>query len=193
MALVAGRSTPSVLRGLKVTKYQLRVLTPRHYSADLQPPALLKTLKTDLKTAMRAKDGPRLSAIRGVLTAVTNSEKTDKPIQTDQQMVALMQKQLRTMAEAVGQFKHADRQDLVDKEEATMKYLREYISNSGIRVVEGDELARIIRGAVRAAKASGEPNQGALMKSLLGAGGVLEGNSVNKAEVARLVKEALAS
>lgn len=163
------------------------------YSTSAEPPALLQTLKTDLKTAMRAKDQPRLSAIRGVLSAVTNLSKTDKPVQTDQHMVALMQKQLRSMAEAAADFRGAGRDDLVEKEEATMAHLRAYVRNSGVQVLDGDELARVVKEVILAARADGADilHPGAIMKKLLGPGGALEEKSVDKAEVARVVKTAL--
>ena len=182
--------TTALLRGLRFSTPRL-VPSARAYS-DVQPPALLKALKTDLKDAMRARDQPRLSAIRGVLSAVTNLDKADKPIQTDQQMVALMQKQIRGMAEASAEFQAAKRQDLADKYEATMVHLREYIKTSGIEALEGDELVRIVKEVVDTVKAEGDANQGLVMRKLVSPGGALEGKSVDKAEVARLVKESLA-
>lgn len=98
---------------------------PRSYSTDTSaaPPVLIPKLKTDLKTAMRAKDAPRLAVLRTLLAAITNASKTSNPIETDSQLVALMVKSARMNQEALDEAKAAKREDLVDKEDAQLQII----------------------------------------------------------------------
>ena len=69
----------------------------RHYAttsepSTLQAPPLLLKLRSDLKTAMKAKDTPRLNVLRALLADVTNSAKTSNPIKTDMQLLSLLRK-----------------------------------------------------------------------------------------------------
>ncbi|KAI1142205.1 GatB/YqeY domain-containing protein [Hypoxylon sp. FL0543] len=165
-------------------------------SAELPPPPLLQKLKGDLKTAMRAKDAPRLTAIRSILTATLNASKTAAPITTDAQLVALLKKTQRASLDASAEFAAANRQDLVDKEQAQVAVLEEYIAQSGVEDVSEDQLRTIVAGVVTALTseaalpAAGEKARfGDVMKKLLAPGGPLDGKSVEKAQVAKIVKE----
>ncbi|KAH7030934.1 Yqey-like protein-domain-containing protein [Microdochium trichocladiopsis] len=170
--------------------------TRRHYSSDLPPPPpLLQKLKADLKTAMRAKDAPRLTVLRSVLAATLNASKTATPITTDAQLIALLRKTQRGNEEASAEARQANRADLVEKEEAQIRVLEEYVAGSGVEEVTDEQLRLVVRGVVSAMTSEGEvtaggkAKMGEVMKTLLAPGGPLEGKSVDKAQVARAVKE----
>ncbi|KAI1473827.1 hypothetical protein K445DRAFT_313595 [Daldinia sp. EC12] len=180
-----------------------RRCSARFYSSEdaPPPPPLLQTIKGDLKTAMRAKDAPRLTAIRSVLSAVLNASKTSSPITTDAQLVALLRKSQRACDDAAAEFEAAGRQDLVDKEREQVRILGEYVAASGVRDVSEDELRTIVAGVLTAltseAAASvpptGAPPFGDVMKTLLAPNGPLEGKTVDKAQLAKIVKEQVAA
>ncbi|KAI0840819.1 GatB/YqeY domain-containing protein, partial [Hypoxylon sp. FL0890] len=170
----------------------------RFYSSgEPSPPPLLAKLKADLKTAMRNKDAPRLTAIRSILSATLNASKTSSPIVTDAQLVALLKKTQRASLEASAEFAAANRQDLVDKEQAQVAVYEEYISQSGVEEVSEEQLRTIVSGVVTAltsegALPAGKALFGDVMKKLLAPGGPLDGKNVEKAEVAKIVKEVTA-
>ncbi|KAB5523938.1 Yqey-like protein-domain-containing protein [Coniochaeta sp. 2T2.1] len=193
---------PTIMRTLtrRSAQAQLRptqrCLGLRFYSSEEAPPPppLLAKLKGDLKTAMRAKDAPRLAVLRSVLSATLNASKTGSPIKTDQQVVALLRKQAKTQKESVDEFRGAGREDLVEKEMAQIRVLEEYASASGMATVGEAE----IRSALEAVKAelaaegiTGQKALGETMKRLFAAGGPLEGKDVEKGEVSKLAKEML--
>jgi uncharacterized protein YqeY len=166
----------------------------RRYSSEPPPPPLLAKLKGDLKSAMRAKDAPRLAVLRSVLSATLNASKTASPIRTDQQLVALLRRQAKTQKLAADEFRGAAREDLAEKEESQIRVLEEYAESSGVQTVSGDEL----RGIVEAMKAdlaaeaiTGHKALPESMKRLFAPGGPLEGKDVAKAEVAGMVKDVI--
>lgn len=189
--------TPRAVRTQLPRSSALGLTVQRHYSSgdDMPPPPpLLQKLKGDLKTAMRAKDAPRLAVLRSVLAATLNASKTATPIATDAQLIALLRKTQRGNEEASAEARQAGRADLVDKEQAQIKVLEEYMASSGVEVVSEEELRTVVKGVVEAMTAAGgveggKAKMGEVMKTLLAPGGPLEGKSVEKAQVARAVKE----
>ncbi|PHH77294.1 hypothetical protein CDD80_744 [Ophiocordyceps camponoti-rufipedis] len=153
------------------------------------PPPLLLKLKGELKTAMRAKDTPRLNILRAILAANTNASKTKTPITTDVQVVSLMRKLHATTAEAAAEARAADRQDLVEAEEKQMAILAEFIAGSGVETLGKAELNNLIQEAIDASRAAGTATKaimGDVMKRLAGA---LEGKDVDRKEVRRIIEE----
>ncbi|KAI0542989.1 Yqey-like protein-domain-containing protein [Xylaria digitata] len=158
----------------------------RSYS-DAPAPPLLQKLKADLKTAMRAKDAARLSVLRAALSSTLNASKTSSPITTDAALVVLLRKQARGCAEARDEFAAAGRNDLASKEEAQISVLGEYVEGSGVEELGGDQLLSFVREVV-AGLGDEKPKMGDIMKTLLAPGGPLDGKNVEKAELARVVK-----
>lgn len=159
---------------------------------EAAPPAspLLQKLRTDLKTAMRAKDTNRLNVLRALLAEITNAAKTPNPITTDMQLLSLIRKRSAAAKDAGKEFAAAGRPDLVEREQAQVKVLEEYAGNVET-MSEADVKAAVVK-VVEAVKAAAEKvNMGDVLKKLLGPGGVLEGKPVERSEVARIVKQTL--
>ncbi|KAI1186244.1 Yqey-like protein-domain-containing protein [Nemania serpens] len=177
----AGTRPPSCSSILAIT---------RSYSdGDRASPPLLLKLKADLKTAMRAKDAARLTVLRGVIASTVNASKTINPIKTDVGMVTLLRKHIRASADARDQFAAAGRSDLVEKEEAQIAVLDEYIAGSGLEEVTGKQLEAVVKDAV--AELGGKQKMGVVLDELLWPGGSLEGKLVDRAELIRQIKHAV--
>ncbi|KAK2063651.1 GatB/YqeY domain-containing protein [Colletotrichum caudatum] len=193
---MASRSSARLLQTLRPIVPGRAAATPlralRFYSSDAAPtqPKLLAALKTDLKTAMRAKDAPRLSVLRSVLSATNNAAKTDSPIATDAQLVALLRKTQRATQEAAAQFRAAGRDDLADKEDLQAKVMAEYIATSGVVTVTEADVRVLIQKAIEDAAAAGKSGLGDVMK-LINAATQGKDLEVDRKRVADMVKEAL--
>jgi uncharacterized protein YqeY len=165
----------------------------RSYSSDAPAPPLLQKLKADLKTAMRAKDAARLTVLRSILSSTLNASKTANPVQTDAQVVALLRKSARACEDASAEFQGAGREDLVEKERAQIAVLDEYVAGSGFQAISEEELRTVVSDVVAAmgseGDAQGKAKMGEVMKRVLAPGGPLEGKSVEKTDLARIVRE----
>jgi uncharacterized protein len=162
------------------------------YSSDAPPPPLLTKLKTDLKTAMRAKDTNRLSVLRSVLAETLNASKTDKPIKTDVQLVDLLQKSARKAQEAAAEARGAGREDLAEKEESQQRIFEEYAAGSGVKEMGEAELRELIESTKATLVAEGVKKElmgQQMIKRLLAPGGLLEGVSVDKKMAAKMIME----
>ncbi|KAF4126572.1 uncharacterized protein GMORB2_0308 [Geosmithia morbida] len=125
--------------------------TSRLYSTtdDASAP-FLSTLKADLKTAMRAKDAPRLAVLRAIMSANLNASKTKQPIRTDAQLVQAIAKMRRTAEESAVEAKQANREDLVAKANEEARLLAEYEKSSGVETVTTEALGPLVQGAIDA-------------------------------------------
>lgn len=161
----------------------------RFYSSP-PPPLLLTKLRTDLKTAMKAKDTIRLNVLRSLISEVHNAEKSSTPIKSDMQLLSLLRKRQAAAKAASEEFKGAGRQDLVEREEGQVKILDEYAG--GIETMAVEDVKAAVRETVEALKVK-EPSlkPGNVMKALFAPGGALDGKNVEKSTVPGFVKELL--
>ncbi|KFY47813.1 hypothetical protein V496_10429, partial [Pseudogymnoascus sp. VKM F-4515 (FW-2607)] len=103
------------------------------------PPMLLK-IRKDLKTAMQDKDKNKLNVLRALLSQSLNASKTNSPIVTDMQMLALVRKNAAASKQAAAEFVEAGRQDLADKEAEQMRVMEEYIGE--VKTVGEEEIRK---------------------------------------------------
>ncbi|KAJ5530208.1 hypothetical protein N7527_003601 [Penicillium freii] len=153
-------------------------------------PPLMATLRTDLKTAMRAKDTTRLNVLRALISETNNAAKTASPIQTDIQLLSLIRKRLNASKDAAKEFDAAERPDLKEKEDAQVVVLEEYASQ--VKTLPIAEIKEVVINQIAAMiNDNTKPNQGTVLKALFAAGGPLDGKPVDRKEVATEVKNAL--
>ncbi|KAI0815774.1 Yqey-like protein-domain-containing protein [Xylaria sp. FL0064] len=184
---------PSTRIATNLLRPRTPVLTLARSYSDAPAPPLLQKLKGDLKAAMRAKDAARLTVLRAALASTLNASKTSSPVTTDAALVALLRKQAQGCADARDEFAAAGREDLAAKENAQISVLDEYVAGSGVEELSGDELRAVVSDVVAGLGGGEKPKLGDIMKTLLAPGGPLDGKTVEKAEVARVVKDVVGS
>ena len=81
----------------------------------------------DMKAAMRAKDSPRLLAIRMLLAACKQREVDERKELDDVAVVAIVDKLVKQRQDSIAAFKQAQRDDLVEKESAELQVLQAYL------------------------------------------------------------------
>jgi uncharacterized protein len=89
--------------------------------------SLKDQITEDMKTAMRAKDAPRLLTIRGLLAALKQREVDERIVLTDTDVIAIVDKLIKQRKDSISQFSAAGRTDLVDKESFELKVLEGYL------------------------------------------------------------------
>lgn len=81
----------------------------------------------DMKTALRAKDTARLSAVRLLLAAIKQREVDERIELTDADVLAVIDKMLKQRRDSIRQYGDAGRQDLVRAEEFEVQVLTSYM------------------------------------------------------------------
>ena len=77
----------------------------------------------DMKAAMRAKDRPRLSAVRLLLAAMKQKEVDERVELADPDVLAIIEKMIKQRRESIAQYESAGRKDLADIEQFELKVL----------------------------------------------------------------------
>lgn len=139
---------------------------------------------------MQNKDSNRLSVLRSLLSQALNASKTSNPINTDAQVLALLRKTANASRQASAEFKEAGRQDLAEKEDSQVKIMEEYAGN--VETPSEEDILAAIKGVIDSMKAQGQELKIGQVSKNVFSPDVLGGKPVDKGEVAKLVKQALA-
>ena len=89
--------------------------------------SLKERVTEDMKTAMRAKDSERLGTIRMITSAIKQREVDERITLDDTQVLAVIEKMIKTRKESVAQFQSGGREDLVAKENKEIDLLQAYM------------------------------------------------------------------
>ncbi|XXK27647.1 GatB/YqeY domain-containing protein [Arenicellales bacterium nBUS_45] len=82
---------------------------------------------SDMKDAMRAKDAVRLESIRLLRAAIQRREVDERVDLTDEDVVSVVQKMVKQGKDSIALFEQGGREDLVQKEAATLAVLETYL------------------------------------------------------------------
>jgi len=109
-------------------------------------PGLKARLRSDLTSAMKARDPLTTGTLRMALTAVTNAEVagTSAKELTDQEVMAVLAKEVRKRAEAAEAFAGAGRTESAEKERAEAAVLTAYLPSP----LTDEELGALVAQAV---------------------------------------------
>jgi uncharacterized protein len=123
---------------------------------------LKEQLSEDIKAAMRAKEGEKLSTLRLISAAIKQKEVDERIELADAQVLAVIEKMIKQRKDSITQFKAGGRQDLVDKEEAELAILSAYMPAQ----MSEAEVAAAVDAAITASGAAGPQDMGKVMAIL---------------------------
>jgi uncharacterized protein YqeY len=124
---------------------------------------LKEQLQEDLKTALKRKDTVRLSVIRLAKSAITNLEINRRHELDDAEVLEVLTKEAKQRKDALPEYEKANRADIVEKLNAELKILEEYLPAQ----LSEAELRRIVADAIRSTGATGRKDMGKVMGALL--------------------------
>jgi len=123
---------------------------------------LKERVQEDMKSAMRAKDAPRLSAIRLLLAALKQKEVDERLELSDADVLGIIDKMVKQRRESIAQYEKAARADLADQEKYEIGVLTAYLPQQ-----LGDaEIAQAVAAAASEAGASDVKDMGKVMALL---------------------------
>jgi len=117
----------------------------------------------DYKEAMKNKDELKSSVLSFLRAAMINTafEKKKKNLD-DNDVMAVIRKQIKERQDSIEQFTKGSRQDLADKEAKELQILKFYLPAE----MSSDEIKKIIEEAVLLTGASGIKDMGKVMKEV---------------------------
>ena len=113
----------------------------------------------DIKSAMKVGDKPRLGTLRLMSSAIKQIE-VDERIELDElRTITVLDKMLKQRRESIAQYEKANREDLINVEQAEIELIQEYMPEA----LSEDEIASVIDQAVTSAGASSIKDMGKVM------------------------------
>jgi len=124
---------------------------------------LAERLAADLREAAKNRDAPRRSALRLVLAAKKNVEKARGVLLDDSGVIDVIAREVKQHRESITEFTKGNRQDLVDRQEAELAALLEYLPQQMSR----EEIVAAARQAIEQVGARGSGDKGKVMAQLM--------------------------
>lgn len=113
----------------------------------------------DLKTAMKNQDKETLAVIRMVKGAIQMEELNTKRELTDDEVIGIISKQIKTRKESIAEFEKGDRQDLITKTESEIEILQKYLPEQ----LSEEEVNKVIEDSFNEIKPESIKDMGKLM------------------------------
>ncbi len=133
----------------------------------------------DLTAAMKAKDAPRLSALRMLKAAVMNKSVEKGRDLEDSEVLQVIASLVKQRRDSIEQFSNAGRTDLVAKETGEINVLEHYLPPA----VSAEEIDAAVAAAISETGAASPKDMGKVMKAVMPklAGKNVDGRAVNEA------------
>ncbi len=141
-------------------------------------------LTEEMKACMKAGDKKRLGVIRSMLAAIKQVEVDGQKQLSDEDVIAVLDKQVKQRRDAIQQYTDAGRDDLAAQERYEMEVIQEFLPQP----LSESEIVEMIDAAISETGATGMQDMGKVM-------GVLKPKMQGRAdmaEVSKLVRAKLA-
>ena len=125
--------------------------------------SLIKTIQSELTTAMKERDADRRDALRLILSSLRSAEKDlQRPLSEDEELQVLQRERKRRI-EAAEAFREAGREEQARKEEGELEILEEFMPAP----LSEEELERIVDDAIAENKATSMRDMGRVMADVM--------------------------
>jgi|SRR3989344_1782085 len=115
-------------------------------------------LQSDLKEALRLRDETKVSTIRFLLAATHNLQIEQGKL-SEEDIISVIQKQIKQRKESIAAFKQGGRDELVQKETREMEILQEYLPEQ----VSDAEIEILVDKTIKDTSASSLNDMGKVM------------------------------
>ncbi|HLF00471.1 MAG TPA: GatB/YqeY domain-containing protein [Anaerolineales bacterium] len=124
--------------------------------------SLQQTIEAALKDALRANDETRKTALRSVIAGIKLAKVEKQAELTDEEVLAVIGKEIKSQREAIADAEKAARADLIAPAQALMAVLESYLP----RQLSREQVVAHANAAIAEAGAAGPADMGKVMKIL---------------------------
>lgn len=90
-------------------------------------PNLAEQIDADLITALKAKDEGKVGTLRMLKSSLKNAQIQKMSALTEEETIKALRSEIKKRHDSIDSYRQANRQDLVDKEEAELKHVAGYL------------------------------------------------------------------
>jgi uncharacterized protein YqeY len=139
---------------------------------------LTEKVNADITASMKAKDSPRLSALRMIKAAIVNKGVEKGRDLEDSEVLQVISALVKQRRDSIEQFSKAGRTDLVEKETAEIAVLDEYLPPAAT----AEEIDAAVVAAIAETGAVSPKDVGKVMKAVIPklAGKNADGRTINE-------------
>ena len=135
----------------------------------------------DLKSAMKAQDKEKLSVVRMVKGAIQMEELNKKHQLSDDEVISIIAKQIKSRKEAIIEFEKANRTDVINQNQKEIEILNTYMPKQ----LSEEEIIKVIDEAFSKINPTSERDMGKIIGSI---SPILKGKA-DMSLVSKMVKE----
>ena len=121
--------------------------------------SLRDILQTDMKQAMKDRDKLRLAVLRMAWAAIRNKEIDEKTELKDDQVLAVLSKEVKQREDTISEIQDANRPDLVEKNQQEIDVLKHYLPQQ----LSDEELKQVVEDAIAKSGAKSMKDMGKVM------------------------------
>ena len=140
---------------------------------------LQQRVDSDLKEAMRAKDGTKLGVLRMLKSALKYAAIAKSGAESElsnAEAIQVIRKQAKQRQDSIESFEKGGRTELADKEKEELALLNTYLPQA----MSSEELEKVVRETIAELGATSKAQMGAVMKALQAkAGGRVDGKTLS--------------
>lgn len=141
---------------------------------------MFEKITKDLTEAMKAKDTFRTSVLRMLKSALKNEEINKKSPLTDDEVLSIIKKQVKTRKDSMNEYISYNRMDLADSLQKEIDILNEYLPEE----LSDEELEKIVNETITKVNAESIKQMGLVIKTISSEYGA----RCDMAKVSKLVK-----
>lgn len=123
---------------------------------------LLDKIKQDLVTSMKNKDTFALNVIRMVKASIQMEAINKKRDLTDEEIISVIEKQIKMRKDAIVEFEKGNRSDLVEQNTKEIELLKKYMPEQ----LSDNEVLKIIDEAFKLINPTSSKDMGLIMKEV---------------------------
>lgn len=135
----------------------------------------------DLKMAMKNQEKEKLSVIRMVKGSIQMMELDKKHELSDEEVIDVISKEIKSRKDSIEEFKKGNRQDLIDKTESEITILKTYLPKQ----LSEEEVKEIVEKVFKEVNPTSSKEMGLVMKKIT----PLVKGKADMGLVSKLVKE----
>ena len=122
-----------------------------------------KKIENDFKTAFKSGDEVSKRTLRMVLASIKLVEVEKGRALTDEEVLSILQKEIKSLRESITDAEKAGRDDLIAEAEPEIQILEQYTPKQ----LDEDEITEIARQAIKEEGATSQQEMGKVMKVLM--------------------------
>ena len=126
--------------------------------------SLEERIENEFKAALKGRDKIKVSTLRMLKADIINTKlDQNKKTLKDEEIVKIIQRQIKQHKDSIEQFEKGKRQDLAEKEKKELDILLSYMPEQ----MSEEELKKIINDTIKELEAKSKSDMGKVMKSVM--------------------------